>query len=91
MIFTEVSWLLNKPAQEKLISESTSRKGILLIITRKAGEGFFIGDDIRVTILDVRGKQIRLGIEAPITTVILRDDVCRSSRKKPSEPREPRT
>jgi carbon storage regulator len=68
-----------------------SRKGILLIITRKAGEGFFIGDDIRITILDVRGKQIRLGIEAPITTVILRDDVCRLAKKKPSGPREPRT
>jgi carbon storage regulator len=49
----------------------------LLILTRKTGEGLFIGDDIRVTILEIRGKQIRLGIEAPTAVVVLREEIYR--------------
>ncbi len=49
----------------------------MLILTRKTGEGLFIGDDIRVTILEIRGKQIRLGIEAPTAIVVLREEIYR--------------
>ena len=49
----------------------------MLILTRKSGEGLYIGDDIRVTILEIRGKQIRLGIEAPANVVILREEIYR--------------
>jgi carbon storage regulator len=49
----------------------------LLILTRKTGEGLFIGDDIRITILEIRGKQIRLGIEAPSAIVVLREEIYR--------------
>ncbi len=47
----------------------------MLILTRKSGEGLFIGDDIRITILEIRGKQIRLGIEAPTNIIVLRDEI----------------
>jgi carbon storage regulator len=47
----------------------------LLILTRKSGEGLFIGDDIRITIVEIRGKQIRLGIEAPTNIVVLREEI----------------
>jgi flagellar assembly factor FliW len=47
----------------------------LLILTRRIGEGVIIGDNIRVVVLEVRGKQIRLGIEAPIDVVVLRDEI----------------
>ncbi|MBM4283746.1 MAG: carbon storage regulator CsrA [Deltaproteobacteria bacterium] len=47
----------------------------MLILTRKSGEGLFIGDDIRITVVEIRGKQIRLGIEAPSEVVILREEV----------------
>jgi carbon storage regulator len=49
----------------------------LLILTRKSGEGLFIGDDIRITILEIRGKQIRLGIEAPNSVIVLREEIYR--------------
>ena len=62
----------------------------MLIITRKAGEGLFIGDDIRITILDIRGKQVRLGIEAPSTTVILREEI-RANRKRICKGQDPGT
>ncbi len=47
----------------------------LLILTRKSGEGLVIGDGIRITVVEIRGKQIRLGIEAPSDVVILREEV----------------
>jgi flagellar assembly factor FliW len=47
----------------------------LLILTRRIGEGVIIGDNIRVVVLEVRGKQIRLGIEAPMDVVVLRDEI----------------
>ena len=49
----------------------------MLILTRKSGEGLFIGDDVRITILEIRGKQIRLGIEAPASVVVLREEIYR--------------
>ena len=49
----------------------------MLILTRKSGEGLFIGDEIRVTVLEIRGKQIRLGIEAPQHVVVLREEIYR--------------
>jgi len=52
-----------------------TRKVTLLILTRKSGEGLYIGDDIRITVLEIRGKQIRLGIDAPTNVVILREEI----------------
>lgn len=37
----------------------------MLVLTRKCGEGIIIGDDVRITVVDVRGNSIRLGIDAP--------------------------
>ncbi len=47
----------------------------LLILTRRIGEGVLIGDGIRVVVLEARGKQFRLGIEAPPDVVVLRDEI----------------
>jgi carbon storage regulator len=47
----------------------------LLILTRKIGEGIILGDDIRISIMEIRGKQIRIGIEAPANVVVLREEI----------------
>jgi flagellar assembly factor FliW len=47
----------------------------LLILTRKIGEGVIIGDGVRVVVLAVRGRQVRLGIEAPVGMVVLRHEI----------------
>jgi len=47
----------------------------LLIITRRVGEGMTIGDDTRLVVLKVRGKQVYLGIEAPLRIEVLRDEI----------------
>jgi flagellar assembly factor FliW len=48
----------------------------VLILTRKVGESILIGDHIRVAVLEVRGRQIRLGIDAPADVVVLREEIA---------------
>lgn len=47
----------------------------MLVLTRRAGESIMIGDDIVITVLDVRGDQIRLGIRAPRSVAVHREEV----------------
>lgn len=47
----------------------------MLILTRRVGEAVVIGDDISVTILGVKGNQVRLGVEAPKDVSVHREEV----------------
>jgi flagellar assembly factor FliW len=47
----------------------------VLILTRKIGESILVGDNIRLVVLEIRGRQIRLGIEAPADIVVLREEI----------------
>ena len=47
----------------------------MLVLTRKVGEGIAIGDDIRIVVMQIKGKQVRLGIKASPNTVIHREEV----------------
>jgi carbon storage regulator len=47
----------------------------VLILTRKLGESITIGDDIKVSVLGIRGRQVRLGIEAPTKVVVHREEI----------------
>lgn len=47
----------------------------MLILTRKLGESITIGDEIRVSVLGIRGRQVRLGIEAPAKVVVHREEI----------------
>jgi carbon storage regulator len=47
----------------------------MLVLTRKSEEGICIGDSIRITVIDVRGNKVRLGIEAPAHVRIHRNEL----------------
>jgi carbon storage regulator len=47
---------------------------IMLVLSRKAGESIYVGDDIVSIVLNIRYRQIQIGIEAPESIGILRDD-----------------
>lgn len=47
----------------------------MLILTRKTGQGFSIGDDIVITITEVSGDKVRVGIDAPRDIKILRSEL----------------
>ena len=48
----------------------------MLILTLKEDEKILIGDKITVTVVEIRGKQIRLGIEAPDSLLVLREKLA---------------
>lgn len=47
----------------------------MLILTRKPGESLYIGDNIKVSIVEIKGNQIRVGIEAPTELRIYREEI----------------
>jgi len=47
----------------------------MLILTRRIGESIIIGDNVTVNILDVRGHQVRIGVEAPKDISVHRDEI----------------
>ena len=47
----------------------------MLVLTRKVGEGIAIGDDTKIIVMQVKGKQVRLGIKAAPSTTIHREEV----------------
>ena len=49
----------------------------MLILTRKDNESLFIGDDIEITVLGVKGNQVRIGINAPKNIDVHREEVYR--------------
>ena len=57
----------------------------MLVITRKAGDRVQIGDDITVTLLEITGSSVRLGIDAPAEVAVYRHEILQGG-----EGREPR-
>ena len=49
----------------------------MLILTRRIGESIVIADDIVVLVLGIQGAQVRLGIEAPISVSVHREEIYR--------------
>ena len=47
----------------------------MLILSRKTNEKIMIGDDISVTIIEIRGDQVKIGVEAPKTVKVFRQEV----------------
>tara|TARA_A100001015_G_scaffold226227_1_gene255476 strand:+ start:2993 stop:3208 length:216 start_codon:yes stop_codon:yes gene_type:complete len=47
----------------------------MLILTRRIGESIIIGDDVHVTVLGVKGNQVRLGVDAPKTVSVHREEI----------------
>jgi carbon storage regulator len=47
----------------------------LLILTRKVGESVAIGDDIQVSVVEIKGTQVKLGIRAPRDVTVHREEI----------------
>lgn len=53
----------------------------MLVITRKAGESVRIGEDITITVLDIAGSTVRIGIDAPGEIPVFREEIWAATEK----------
>ena len=56
----------------------------MLILTRRVGESLLIGDDVTITVLGVKGNQVRIGVNAPRNVAVHREEVL--NRPAPDKP-----
>jgi len=61
----------------------------VLVLTRRPGESIMVGDDVVVTVLDVRGDVVRLGIKAPRSVQVHREEVYRELQRVNQEAASP--
>jgi len=47
----------------------------MLVLSRKPGESVNIGDEVRITVLSISGKQVRIGIDAPSDIAVHREEI----------------
>lgn len=54
----------------------------MLILTRRTGEMLMIGDDVTVTIMGVKGNQVRVGVQAPKKVAVHREEIYERIQKQ---------
>jgi len=57
----------------------------MLVLTRKLGEVIRVGESVTVRVLEVKGNQVRLGVDAPADVRIYREEIYRAVRKENEE------
>ncbi len=60
----------------------------MLVIRRRPGESLFIGDNVEVEILDATASQVKLGIRAPKSVIVLRKEIRLTQQQNRSASRE---
>jgi carbon storage regulator len=63
------------PATRTKFIQLTGKERTMLILTRRVGETVMIGNDVTVTVLGVKGNQVRVGVNAPKEVAVHREEI----------------
>lgn len=60
----------------------------MLILTRRIGEALMVGNDVSITVLGVKGNQVRLGIDAPKDVAVHREEIFNKIKDGEPDPKD---
>lgn len=60
----------------------------MLILTRRVGETLMIGDKVNVTVLGIKGNQVRIGVDAPKDVAVHREEIYQRIQREKEEKEE---
>jgi carbon storage regulator len=86
--FENIHSNLKNVTQWMQVTPLQQRRFAMLILTRRIGENLIIGDDVKIAVLGVKGNQVRLGIDAPKTTSVHREEIYRKIQDEKQRPED---
>ena len=54
----------------------------MLILARRPGESIYLGENIRITVLSMQGKQVKIGLDSPADTTVYREEIYKRAEEE---------
>ncbi len=83
------SGLLNPEPRPSVSANAAGPAGPTLVLTRRRDESVMIGDDVEVTVIDIRGDKVRLGVNSPRQMSVCRKEIFEAIRRENAQAAEP--